>query len=106
MGAFREPGNRDLVHVADAAWQAAPWAQSGGTAVSSFWFSVFLFCGETWPRRRGPSSRGASACQAYVQCNEDRVDRDVQTEETRTREVWTQHPGEGSAVSGGKQLRS
>ncbi|KAM5302622.1 cytoplasmic dynein 2 intermediate chain 1 isoform 2-T2 [Glossophaga mutica] len=43
--------------------------------------------------------------QAYVQCNEDSVDRDVQTEETETREVWTQHPGEGAAVSGGSKSR-
>ncbi|XP_045054675.2 cytoplasmic dynein 2 intermediate chain 1 isoform X3 [Desmodus rotundus] len=43
--------------------------------------------------------------QAYVQCNEDRVDRDLQTEETETRAVWTQHPGEGSAVSGGSESR-
>ncbi|XP_036905420.1 cytoplasmic dynein 2 intermediate chain 1 [Sturnira hondurensis] len=43
--------------------------------------------------------------QAYVQCNEDNVDRDVQTEETETRAVWTQHPGEGSAVSGGSENR-
>ncbi|KAF6073034.1 hypothetical protein HJG60_020293 [Phyllostomus discolor] len=43
--------------------------------------------------------------QAYVQCNEDRVDRDAQTEETEAREVWTQHPGEGSAVSGGSGSR-
>ncbi|XP_034496051.1 WD repeat-containing protein 60 isoform X1 [Ailuropoda melanoleuca] len=39
--------------------------------------------------------------QAYVQYNEDNVDRDVQTEEIETRVVWTQHPGEGTAVSGG-----
>ncbi|XP_054430747.1 cytoplasmic dynein 2 intermediate chain 1 isoform X2 [Pteronotus mesoamericanus] len=43
--------------------------------------------------------------QAYVQCNEDNVERDVQTEEIETREVWTQHPGEGSAVSGGSERR-
>ncbi|XP_036987801.2 cytoplasmic dynein 2 intermediate chain 1 isoform X2 [Artibeus jamaicensis] len=43
--------------------------------------------------------------QAYVQCNEDCVDRDVQTEETETRAVWTQHPGEGSATSGGSENR-
>lgn len=42
--------------------------------------------------------------KAYVQCNDDNVDRDAQTEETETRDVWTQHPGEGSAVSGGEQL--
>lgn len=41
--------------------------------------------------------------QAYVQCNEDNVERDIQTEELETREVWTQHPGEGAAVSGGKR---
>ncbi|XP_046525731.1 cytoplasmic dynein 2 intermediate chain 1 isoform X3 [Equus quagga] len=39
--------------------------------------------------------------QAYVQYNEDHVERDVQTEEIETREAWTQHPGEGAAVSGG-----
>ncbi|XP_029776687.1 WD repeat-containing protein 60 [Suricata suricatta] len=39
--------------------------------------------------------------QAYVQYNEDNVDRDIQTEEIETRAVWTQHPGEGTAVSGG-----
>ncbi|XP_061054995.1 cytoplasmic dynein 2 intermediate chain 1 isoform X2 [Eubalaena glacialis] len=39
--------------------------------------------------------------QAYVQYNEDNVDRDIQTEEVETQEVWTQHPGEGAAVSGG-----
>ncbi|XP_045876253.1 cytoplasmic dynein 2 intermediate chain 1 isoform X1 [Meles meles] len=39
--------------------------------------------------------------QAYVQYNEDAVDRDVQTEEIETRGVWTQHPAEGAAASGG-----
>ncbi|XP_044102876.1 cytoplasmic dynein 2 intermediate chain 1 isoform X4 [Neovison vison] len=39
--------------------------------------------------------------QAYVQYNEDAVDRDIQTEETETRGVWTQHPAEGAAASGG-----
>ncbi|KAG8506105.1 WD repeat-containing protein 60 [Galemys pyrenaicus] len=39
--------------------------------------------------------------QAYIQCNEDSVDRDAQTEEVEARSVWTQHPGEGPAVSGG-----
>ncbi|XP_054548759.1 cytoplasmic dynein 2 intermediate chain 1 isoform X2 [Talpa occidentalis] len=39
--------------------------------------------------------------QAYVQCNEDSVERDAQTEEVETRSVWTQHPGEGAAVCGG-----
>lgn len=41
--------------------------------------------------------------QAYVQYNEDNVDRDVQTEDIDTRDVWTQHPGEGTAVSGGSE---
>ncbi|NXJ15484.1 WDR60 protein, partial [Odontophorus gujanensis] len=39
--------------------------------------------------------------QAYVQCNEDNLDRDVQTEEIETLEKWTQHPAEGALVSGG-----
>lgn len=43
--------------------------------------------------------------QAYVQCNEDNVERDVQTEAVDTREAWTQHPGEGTAVSGGSESR-
>ncbi|XP_053409594.1 cytoplasmic dynein 2 intermediate chain 1 isoform X3 [Nycticebus coucang] len=43
--------------------------------------------------------------QAYVQYNEDNVERDIQTEEIETREVWTQHPGESSVVSGGSEKR-
>ncbi|XP_064559984.1 cytoplasmic dynein 2 intermediate chain 1 [Zonotrichia leucophrys gambelii] len=39
--------------------------------------------------------------QAYVQCNEDNLDRDIQTEEVETLEKWTQHPGESALVSGG-----
>ncbi|XP_068002127.1 cytoplasmic dynein 2 intermediate chain 1 isoform X1 [Melanerpes formicivorus] len=39
--------------------------------------------------------------QAYVQCNEDNLERDIQTEEVETLEKWTQHPGEGALVSGG-----
>lgn len=42
--------------------------------------------------------------KAYVQCNEDNVDREIQTEEIETRGVWSQHPGEGAAVSGGEQV--
>ncbi|XP_052040804.1 cytoplasmic dynein 2 intermediate chain 1 isoform X4 [Apodemus sylvaticus] len=41
--------------------------------------------------------------QAYVQYNEDNVERDIQTEDIETREVWTQHPGEGTVVSGGSE---
>uniref|UniRef100_A0A2K5DWW9 Dynein 2 intermediate chain 1 n=1 Tax=Aotus nancymaae TaxID=37293 RepID=A0A2K5DWW9_AOTNA len=43
--------------------------------------------------------------QAYVQYNEDNVERDIQTEEIETREVWTQHPGESTVVSGGSEKR-
>ncbi|XP_008065338.1 WD repeat-containing protein 60 [Carlito syrichta] len=43
--------------------------------------------------------------QAYVQYNEDSVERDIQTEEIETREAWTQHPGEGTAVSGGSEKK-
>ncbi|XP_063308729.1 cytoplasmic dynein 2 intermediate chain 1 isoform X1 [Pelobates fuscus] len=39
--------------------------------------------------------------QAYVQCNEDYVDRDIQTEEIDLEEKWTQHPGESAVVCGG-----
>ncbi|MBZ3883561.1 WD repeat-containing protein 60 [Sciurus carolinensis] len=41
--------------------------------------------------------------QAYVQYNEDNVERDTQTEDIETRDVWTQHPGEGAIVSGGSK---
>ncbi|XP_073915893.1 cytoplasmic dynein 2 intermediate chain 1 isoform X3 [Castor canadensis] len=43
--------------------------------------------------------------QAYVQYNEDNVEREIQTEDIETREVWTQHPGESSLVSGGSEER-
>ncbi|XP_038654282.1 cytoplasmic dynein 2 intermediate chain 1 isoform X2 [Scyliorhinus canicula] len=39
--------------------------------------------------------------QAFVQCNEDTVDRDIQTDEIETVEKWTQHPGEGNLICGG-----
>ncbi|KAM6422462.1 cytoplasmic dynein 2 intermediate chain 1 [Rhynochetos jubatus] len=39
--------------------------------------------------------------QAYIQCNEDSLERDIQTEEVETLEKWTQHPGESFLVSGG-----
>lgn len=44
--------------------------------------------------------------QAYVQYDEDSVERDSQTEEIESREVWTQHPAEGTAVCGGKCVGS
>lgn len=44
-----------------------------------------------------------SCVQAYVQCNEDNADRDIQTEEVEMCEKWTQHPPElGGACGGGK----
>ncbi|XP_063777991.1 cytoplasmic dynein 2 intermediate chain 1 isoform X2 [Pseudophryne corroboree] len=39
--------------------------------------------------------------QAYIQCNDDAADREIQTEEIDIEEKWTQHPGEGAAVCGG-----
>ncbi|XP_069815009.1 cytoplasmic dynein 2 intermediate chain 1 isoform X2 [Dendropsophus ebraccatus] len=39
--------------------------------------------------------------QAYVQCNDDAVDQEIQTEEIDHEEKWTQHPREGAAVCGG-----
>uniref|UniRef100_A0A8C5RCQ7 Dynein 2 intermediate chain 1 n=1 Tax=Laticauda laticaudata TaxID=8630 RepID=A0A8C5RCQ7_LATLA len=39
--------------------------------------------------------------QAYVQWNEDNLDRGIQTDEIETQEKWTQHPGETALVSGG-----
>jgi len=39
--------------------------------------------------------------QAYVQCNEDNTDRDIQTEEVDMTDKWTQHPQEGNAACGG-----
>ncbi|XP_028606422.2 cytoplasmic dynein 2 intermediate chain 1 isoform X1 [Podarcis muralis] len=44
--------------------------------------------------------------QAYVQWNEDNLDRDVQTDEIETQEKWTQHPGETAVVSGGPKSSS
>ncbi|XP_019363707.1 PREDICTED: WD repeat-containing protein 60 isoform X2 [Gavialis gangeticus] len=44
--------------------------------------------------------------QAYVQCNEDNLERDIQTDETETLEKWTQHPGASAIVSGGPRSNS
>ena len=41
------------------------------------------------------------SCQAYVQTNDDNIDREVQTEEIEEREKWTQHPPENYTGSGG-----
>ncbi|XP_068566035.1 cytoplasmic dynein 2 intermediate chain 1 isoform X2 [Cebidichthys violaceus] len=42
----------------------------------------------------------ANTKQAYVQCNEDNADRDVQTEEIEVCEKWTQHPPEHNGACG------
>lgn len=36
-----------------------------------------------------------------MQTNEDNLDRDIQTDEIETKEMWCQHPQEGSASCGG-----
>ncbi|XP_072234903.1 cytoplasmic dynein 2 intermediate chain 1 isoform X2 [Leuresthes tenuis] len=46
----------------------------------------------------------ANTKQAYVQCNEDNVDRDIQTEEIEISEKWTQHPSEHSGSCGDPNL--
>nr|XP_055062952.1 cytoplasmic dynein 2 intermediate chain 1 [Misgurnus anguillicaudatus] len=43
----------------------------------------------------------ANTKQAYVQCNEDNTDRDIQTEEVDVTDKWTQHPPESKAACGG-----
>ncbi|XP_030827896.1 WD repeat-containing protein 60 isoform X3 [Strongylocentrotus purpuratus] len=43
--------------------------------------------------------------QAFVQCNDDNLDRDVQTEEIDTSERWTQHPQDGAAATGGSNSK-
>ncbi|KAK5601079.1 hypothetical protein CRENBAI_004525 [Crenichthys baileyi] len=42
----------------------------------------------------------ANTKQAYVQCNEDNADRDIQTEEIEMCEKWAQHPPEYSGACG------
>uniref|UniRef100_UPI003AB023AE cytoplasmic dynein 2 intermediate chain 1 n=1 Tax=Centroberyx gerrardi TaxID=166262 RepID=UPI003AB023AE len=46
----------------------------------------------------------ANTKQAYVQCNEDNTDRDIQTEEIEVCEKWTQHPAESSGACGDPNL--
>ncbi|KAK7170271.1 hypothetical protein R3I94_000488 [Phoxinus phoxinus] len=43
----------------------------------------------------------ANTKQAYVQCNEDNTERDIQTEEVDMTDKWTQHPPEAKAACGG-----
>ena len=40
--------------------------------------------------------------QAYVQCNDDNVDRETQSEEIEMRTKWVQHSPEGFICCGGK----
>ncbi|XP_057185223.1 cytoplasmic dynein 2 intermediate chain 1 isoform X2 [Triplophysa rosa] len=46
----------------------------------------------------------ANTKQAYVQCNEDNTDRDIQTEEVDMTDKWTQHPPESKAACGGSEV--
>ncbi|XP_018550898.1 cytoplasmic dynein 2 intermediate chain 1 isoform X1 [Lates calcarifer] len=46
----------------------------------------------------------ANTKQAYVQCNEDNADRDIQTEEIEVSEKWTQHPPEHNGACGDPNL--
>ncbi|KAF7669959.1 hypothetical protein LDENG_00105480 [Lucifuga dentata] len=46
----------------------------------------------------------ANTKQAYVQCNEDNADRDIQTEEIEMCEKWTQHPAEINGACGDPSL--
>lgn len=46
----------------------------------------------------------ANTKQAYVQCNEDNADRDIQTEEIDLCEKWTQHPPEHNGACGDPNL--
>ncbi|XP_066579794.1 cytoplasmic dynein 2 intermediate chain 1 isoform X2 [Amia ocellicauda] len=39
--------------------------------------------------------------QAYIQCNEDNTEREIQTEDIEMCDKWTQHPGDSSKVCGG-----
>ncbi|XP_073764948.1 cytoplasmic dynein 2 intermediate chain 1 isoform X11 [Danio rerio] len=43
----------------------------------------------------------ANTKQAYVQCNEDSTDRDIQTEDVEMTDKWTQHPPEAKSACGG-----
>ena len=45
-----------------------------------------------------------SLLQAYVQTNDDNIDRDIQTEEIDYRSKWTQYPAEDFKGSGRKSL--
>ncbi|XP_056220364.1 cytoplasmic dynein 2 intermediate chain 1 isoform X2 [Seriola aureovittata] len=46
----------------------------------------------------------ANTKQAYVQCNEDNADRDIQTDEIEVCEKWTQHPPEHNGACGDPNL--
>ena len=40
--------------------------------------------------------------QAIVQCNDDNLERDTQTEDIENSDKWCQHPPEGVRCCGGK----
>ncbi|XP_053485843.1 cytoplasmic dynein 2 intermediate chain 1 isoform X3 [Ictalurus furcatus] len=46
----------------------------------------------------------ANTKQAYVQCNEDNIERDTQTDEADIADKWTQHPPETSVACGDPQI--
>lgn len=54
-------------------------------------------------RGKGVNNARHRAPQAYVQCNEDNVDRDIQTEEIDVGQKWTQHPPEHAGACGGRK---
>ena len=41
--------------------------------------------------------------QAYIQCNEDNLEKEVQTEEIEMRTKWTQNPASDAAGFGGNK---
>ena len=42
--------------------------------------------------------------QAYIQTNEDNIDRDIQTDEIETREIWVQNTADAIDNVGGRWL--
>ena len=43
--------------------------------------------------------------QAYVQCNEDNVEKEIQTEDIEYKTMWTQEPAQGFSGCGGGPFR-
>ena len=44
--------------------------------------------------------------QAFVQCHEDVLDRDIQTETIETRDAWNQYPSQVTSIVYGNQITS